>query len=128
MGGFLSKSAGGIFGMLKSIPQFLGMNSGEQQSAEAAIAAGQPPPASLPAEFLQAYLQAVTTQAAQRPDLLPSPPGGPMPWEQAAGAPAPVAEAGIMGLGGTGTMIALGAAGLVVTMAMGRGNGGRRRG
>lgn len=123
-GGFLSKAAGGIFGMLKSVPQFLGMTSGQQQLAEEAIAAGQPPPANLPADFLDAYMRAVTTQAAQRPELLPRPPG-----EEEGAAPSPVTEAGIMGLGGTGTMVALGVAGLVVTMAMGRGNGrGRKRG
>lgn len=107
---------------VQQAPSWGTMTTAQQQAVIAAIMAGQVPNVQVPPDVSAAYQQSIQRQAA----ALPPPPEGPpaMPMPEPAAAPAPT-EAGIMGLGGTGTLIALGAAGLVVTMAMG--GGGRRR-
>ena len=110
---------------VQQAPSWGTMTPAQQQAVIGAIQAGQIPSVQVPPDVSAAYQQAIQQQAAALPPP-PAGPGAPSPFPEyapGAAAAAPM-EAGIMG-GGMGTMLALGAAGLIVTMAMG---GGRRRG
>ena len=110
---------------VQQAPSWGTMTPAQQQAVIGAIQAGQIPNIQVPPDVSAAYQQAIQQQAAALPPP-PAGPGAPSPFPEyapGAAAAAPM-EAGIMG-GGMGTMLALGAAGLIVTMAMG---GGRRRG
>lgn len=121
---------------MQQAPSWGSMTPAEQAAMLNAMAAGAVPNIPVPKDVWDAYTRAIQTAAPPVSVTYPTPsfPGVPMPPPAAAPMPMPwevpgqpPTEAGIMGMGGMGTMAMIGGGALLLVVLMGQQGGGRRR-